>query len=355
MSILTKAAATVAGLAVGASIAEKVNGIISGSTQAFNTLKLGNIGGAGSSGFKPVTKFKLNNFPNDPSKFVKESTQKLIQQPDKFTVFTYPEDIGKYFIKFSFQEYQRLIALEKSKKIPTIVVVLPIPTNLNDNFSVSYNDASLGPITGALMEGAKQGASASGGGVMNQLSGALGGATKSLGSNIAETGYAFAKSKITNETLAANLDKATGIVPNPHLAAIFKDISLREHSFSFRFSPRNSSESKILKNIIKNIKIRMLPGTLSDGSTGPLFTFPDTVDISFGPKDQVPYKFKTCVMTNFSVNYAPNGIPSFFKDGNPTDIELSMSFKETEVFTRNDFKEASEEDKGAPTVFSGVI
>lgn len=357
MAILSKAAATVAGFAAGAAIADKVSNIVSETTQAFNKLKLGNVSGSASlSGLQPVTKFKMNAFPNDPSRFAKESTQKLIEQPNKFTVFTYPQDIGKYFIKFSFKEYQRLIALERVKNIPTIVVVFPIPTSLNDNFSVSYQDAKLGPIAGALMEGAARGAAQAGGGVMSQLGGAVSGAAKTGASNVVEGGYAFARQKITNETLAANLDKATGIVPNPHLAAIFQDVGLREHSFSFRFSPKNSNESKLLKNIIRNIKSRMLPGSLGDSSTGPLFTFPDTVDISFGPKEQIPYKFKECVMTSFNVNYSPNGTPSFFKDGNPTDIEISMSFKETKIFTREDFnKDKDEQISSSQTTFSDVL
>jgi len=141
--------------------------------------------------------------------------------------------------------------------------------------------------------------------------------------------------RLGGEALLANIDKVTGAVPNPHLAAIFQDIGLREHSFNFRFSPKNAKETSILQNLISKIKYRILPGTAGGGTkTGPLFTFPDVVDISFGPKEMLPYFFERCVVTSFAVNYAPNGTPSFFKDGNPTDIELSMSFKEIRVITR---------------------
>ena len=229
------------------------------------------------------------------------------------------------------------------------MLVLPIPTNLVDNFSVSYNDAKLGAVLGAAVEtGAR----------------VLSGEQKLASAETAKTITAAAGvgvrdqiGRIGGEALLANIDKATGVVPNPHLAAIFQDIGLREHSFNFRFSPKNANESITIKNIIRNIKIRILPGTSGgDSQTGPLFTFPDTVDISFGPKEELPYIFQRCVCTSFGVNYAPNGTPSFFKDGSPTDIELSMSFKEIRVFTREDFqKQQDEKATAAQTSFSDVL
>lgn len=352
MSFFSKAAAAVAVYTAGRTIADKVSSIVSETQQAFNKNKFGDVAGSASAaGFKPITKFKLNDMPNDPSQFAKNSTNKLLQNPDKFTVFTFPTDIGKYFIKFSFKSYKRDIALVTVKEDPTLVVVLPIPTSLNDNFSVSYNDAKLGSITGALVEGAIRGAqqaAAGGGGVVKQVAGAAVGAIKEGYDQFIPMGYSAVRQKITNETLGANIDKATGIVPNPHLAAIFQDIGLREHSFTFRFSPKNQNESKILKELIRNIKIRMLPGTNNgDSQTGMIFTFPDIVDISFGPEDEIPYKFQTCVMTSFGANYAPNGTPAFFKDGSPTDIELSMSFKEVRVLTRESFMNQTKDSKTA--------
>jgi hypothetical protein len=97
----------------------------------------------------------------------------------------------------------------------------------------------------------------------------------------------------------------------------------------------------LLKKIIKTIKRRMLPGTglSAEASTGPLFSFPDVVNISFGPKDIEPYKIQKSVLESMTVNYAPNGTPAFFKDGSPTDIEIGLNFKEIRVVTRNDYED----------------
>lgn len=338
MAFFSKAAAVVAGFSAGAALADKISGIVSPTTQAFNKLKFGDVTGAASAaGLKPITKFKPNDFPSTPSKFATDATKSALSQPDKFTVITYPEDIGKYFIKLSFASYKKESALSIAEDNPTLVVVLPIPTNLNDNFSVSYNDAKLGPVLGALtatLENMATPGNVTGASDLIKRGGAA--------------AYAIGREKmgkIGSEALLANIDKAIGAVPNPHLAAIFQDIGLRDHSFSFRFSPKNSKESQILKSMIFNIKKRILPGTAGgDSKTAPLFTFPDIVDISFGPSEDIPYMFERCVVTSFAVNYSPNGTPSFFKDGSPTDVEMNIAFKEIRVITRDNLKKQQQSD-----------
>ena len=338
MAYFSKAAAAVAGFSAGVALADKIGGIVSQTTQAFNKVKFGDVSGAASAaGLKPITKFKPNDFPTNPSKFATDATKSALSQPDKFTVITYPEDIGKYFIKLSFLSYKKAEPLSIAEDNPTLVVVLPIPTNLNDNFSVSYNDAKLGPVMGALVETGR-----------NIIEGKQDLASKETAQTImgaAAVGVRGEVGRLGGETLLANIDKVTGAVPNPHLAAIFQDIGLREHSFSFRFSPKNSKESQILKTLIFNIKKRILPGTAGgDSKTGPLFTFPDVVDITFGPSEDIPYMFERCVVTSFAVNYSPNGTPSFFKDGSPTDIEMNISFKEIRVITRDNLTKQQQSD-----------
>ena len=45
-------------------------------------------------------------------------------------------------------------------------------------------------------------------------------------------------------------------------------------------------------------------------------------------------KIATCVLTNVDVNYTPNGEVQSFGDGAPTQIAMSLSFKETEMMTK---------------------
>ena len=122
-------------------------------------------------------------------------------------------------------------------------------------------------------------------------------------------------------------------------------------------SPKNKQEADLLKKIVKTIKRRMLPGTAgsNEASTGPLFSFPDVVDISFGPDSIEPYLIQRSVLTSMTVNYAPNGTPSFFRDSSPTDIEIGLNFKEIRVVTRNDYTDKPTSGKEVQTpVVEGI-
>ena len=46
----------------------------------------------------------------------------------------------------------------------------------------------------------------------------------------------------------------------------------------------------------------------------------------------------TCVLENVSTNYTPNGVKSF-ADGAPTAIKMDLTFRETEVLTKEKINE----------------
>ena len=45
-------------------------------------------------------------------------------------------------------------------------------------------------------------------------------------------------------------------------------------------------------------------------------------------------KIGTCVLQNCEVNYTPTGVKSF-EDGGPTQTTMSLTFKETELLTKD--------------------
>lgn len=306
------------------SFAEKLGGQgLSGKTSlttAFDELgKLGN-----------YSKFKDNFVP--PTK-VKSLTPEQTKNTPKGN-YTFPSDIGDYFIQFTFVKYDRKIPIGNVVEIPTCIINLPIPQNLSEGFGMGYAEKQLG-ITGFLSD---------------VISGVVKGDTGQLKDPAA---FEAAGAKVRNEmfstqgayyagrtlvglsdSVGAAVDKATGVILNPFQSLIFQGVSLRSHQFSYRFSPNSAKESETLKAIIKELKIRMHPQ-----KDGLLYLFPDVCQISFGtPGD--PYFFKTCALESMSVNYAPSGQPAFFAGTNqPTEVEISMTFKEIEPLTREDFDE----------------
>jgi hypothetical protein len=243
---------------------------------------------------------------------------------------TFPADL-QYYTMFSFKEYKKKDVTAVAKDSSSVVIILPLPANLSETFAVEYATPALGPVIGAAAEGLLAGARNAG--AMGAGESILKGITNIPAA--AEAGaFGMLKKMGGVGEGAANIGSmALGVAPNPHLAVLFTNVGLRNHKFSYKFAPRSAAELGRLKNIIYNLKHKMLPGL----DTSMLFSFPDVVDIKFVTgKAKAPYIIKRCVMESLDVNYSPGGSPAFFKTGDPVMVEISMSFKEMSPFTRDD-------------------
>lgn len=321
------------------SIAQKI-----GLTDIANkiTSGLGSISSAAQSLFKtPSLNIQSSFTPTDFKGALSTTVGKNGQTPEEArkanksfmsTTMVYPADI-KYMTLFSFYKYERVTLDTVPKSIPIATIALPMPSNLAEAFAVDYATPALGPIVGAAADAAIN-AFRPGGGGMSQLK-----ASASQEGVVLEAAGALILNQMKKVTPGGEVasqvaSMATGVVPNPHMAVIFQNIGLREHSFSYKFAPNSKEEMILLKRIVKQFKQSMLPGLTQASET--LFTFPDTCKISFQPDETKPYKIKECVLTAMTVNYAPGGSPAFFKTGDPTMVEISMTFKEMSPFTRKD-------------------
>ena len=143
---------------------------------------------------------------------------------------------------------------------PLVTIVLPMPANLVENFGVEYQTPALGPVVGAAAESLanqlKQG-----GNSVSILKSVAGAAT-----NMEKAGEALGASFLYNkpgagkggETAAVLGSTAFGVAPNPHLAVMFSNIGLREHSFSYKFAPNSKQELALLKQVIKQFKVNKI-------------------------------------------------------------------------------------------------
>lgn len=139
--------------------------------------------------------------------------------------------------------------------------------------------------------------------------------------------------------------KGQGVAINPQVQLLFKAVSLREFQMDFLFSPKNQTESDNVQKIIQNFKYYSAPNltgvqTTSDSNSGFFFTMPATFGINFinptnDTYNKYLHKFKNCVLQNINVDYAPNGF-STFTNGAPTQIRMTLQFKETEIVTKSD-------------------
>jgi hypothetical protein len=138
---------------------------------------------------------------------------------------------------------------------------------------------------------------------------------------------------------------ARGLTPNNHVALLYKGPgSFRDHSFAFKFFPKNKPESDLVRNIISEFKNGMLP--IMGGSTGDatvlnssFFKSPRHHKIKFfNGAGENPYLFDigTSVIKDMSVNYDPQSLVGFHSDGSPVQIDLTLTFQEIELQVSED-------------------
>ncbi|NBP59206.1 hypothetical protein EBU71_22165, partial [bacterium] len=85
---------------------------------------------------------KFSDTFTPPSKLKSVAPESTKNQPPGN--YTFPSDIGDYFIKFTFKSYERKIPLGNRIDLPTCVINLPIPQNLQEQFNMQYADKQLG-------------------------------------------------------------------------------------------------------------------------------------------------------------------------------------------------------------------
>lgn len=240
----------------------------------------------------------------------------------------FPKDIGPYSITFRFTQYFKDSPLAPKKDRPVVSITLPMPADLVDKFSAQYSSKDLGFLGKAALESGMFEMIAKGD-YSEERAYEVGASAGSLFKS--ENVYAGVRTLLGDSTLGNAADRATGTALNPYTALHFQGVNLRKHSFKFKLSPNSRDEAVALQNIIRAFKERMLPE-----KNGLLFLVPDTCVITFNTPN-VPYSFKTCFLENLSINYAPSGVPSFFKGGEfATEVDIMLEFGETEPVTRDD-------------------
>lgn len=200
-------------------------------------------------------------------------------------------------------------------------IALYIPNNLVARYSASWGDEDTAAFAMAGEIGRAYGSSASLEGILNNLSGLA----KDVVSAIA----------IEKAPLGGAVGVATGIAPNPKKEQAFKNIDFRTFTFDYQFAPKSSNEAQNVLNIIRLFKYHMHP-EFKD-STGFLYTYPSEFDIVYykGENENLNiHRHTSCVLVEMTVNYSPNGVFSTFPDGMPTQISLTLTFRELMLLTK---------------------
>jgi hypothetical protein len=119
---------------------------------------------------------------------------------------------------------------------------------------------------------------------------------------------------------------------NPFREVLFESVDYRTFQFSYRFFPKNDSETQKIQKIIKTFKEHMHPELTSDKM---FYVYPSEFDIQYFYKDSPNdylHKFARCALTDMSVEYGGDQFVTF-QDGSPVEISMSLTFQELEQMT----------------------
>lgn len=270
----------------------------------------------------------------------KPMTQPALAPASSGGTFVFPKDFpSQYSLVMKFGPYRRQVALENKLVDHDLFIMLPMPANLGESFGATYNSAALGPFGGELAKGVSGMASDIGAGKdwLKSLTDTVTSGIRRANNDGTLTATLLSQATKGSEALNLGVNMMFGMTPNPNLAVGFQGVPLRTYSFSWKFAPTSADESQTLIDIIFHLKQRMHP--LKEGFA---LRYPDYCNVSVHSNTGTLHdliKFKTSVLVDMKVNYAPSGVPSFFaKTQTPTEMEISLTFHETEVFTRVDFE-----------------
>lgn len=227
------------------------------------------------------------------------------------------------------------------KNVPVVKLYLPPSLQVNDD--MAYNQADLGPGGQAAL-----GAANAAGNILGSLSkGLFEGIENTFnlvkGSLPKEAAQVMA-SRIAQKSPKAGLRAASSIALqttiNPGTRNLFEKPNMRQFTFQFKFIATSPSEAEQIRKIIKHFRTYMYPESINFRNVPIGYKFPPLFKIDFGYRGgnlQVP-SIMYSYLKNTSVTYNA-GTGTFHEDGQPTEVDLTVTFLEYRALTRQDITE----------------
>jgi len=220
-------------------------------------------------------------------------------------------------------------------------IAIYLPPNVSDGITTQYQGVDMG-VLGMLGAGAVNFVKSMARNDFASATDALSGSAKGIAFEAAKRMGAAVIGElagVSGDSVVGLANKAFGQATNPYMEVLYQGTSLRSFTYNFTFQPRNPKETEDAQKIIKMFRFHMLPEL--QGANERFLTLPSTFDIHYmyqfddGSHSENSFytKIATCVLESCDVNYTPGGVKSF-ASGAPTAITMNLTFKETEMLTK---------------------
>jgi hypothetical protein len=273
---------------------------------------------------------------------------------DKFSGerLTFPDDLANldHWVSFTAKQTNGLAAgilsgfgvnIGSNFNVAGGSIFLPLPSNLSTDYNPEYTKKDLGAAVGGVLKpfdramygNNEMGNAAAAGGAMAGISAGIAGGF----ANKAFSGGMAAIGGDGSDAAAAVLKTAGGVAINPNKIVLFTGVDFRDHSFSWKLSPKNRQESDTIRDIIRMMRFYSHPEFVGGGL---FFKYPEYFEIKFNHPEYL-FDLRPSVCTDIKVNYHSQGYAGYVRDSNgggipaPVEIELTLSFREVEIITKN--------------------
>jgi hypothetical protein len=220
---------------------------------------------------------------------------------------------------------------KQSKRMKT-AIALHVPIDLNIKYGMQYEEATVAGAS-ALFAAAENTGKVFVGNPATGVAGAAGAAAS------------FGAGQLVNGAIgeisgASALGKLSGVAGNPKKEQLFKNVDHRSFTFSYMFFPRDEKEAEAIREIIHTFKLHMHP-EYKDAYHF-LYIYPSEFDIYYyqnGKENMNLHRHTSCVLTDMSIMYSPQGVFTSFDNGMPTQINVQLTFRELAVLTKETIKD----------------
>ena len=203
-------------------------------------------------------------------------------------------------------------------------ITLYMPNQIQVSQKANYGEAEIGLLVAG---GIASFNALSSGGLGGIDFGAIGQTLKDEGMNIGAK--ALEGAGATGATAAKAI--ASGETTNNRTEMKFEGIDRRSFQFTFRLLPRSSDEANAIQEIVTLFRYHSMPG-FTDDMLGRTLKAPSTFDIQYYPQEHL-HRIGTSALEAVDVKFGGDR-PQFFKDNHPTETELTLTFKELDIVTK---------------------
>lgn len=126
-----------------------------------------------------------------------------------------------------------------------------------------------------------------------------------------------------------------GVALNPREHVMFNGVTFRQFTLEYKFAPKTQQEALNMMAFIKKMHIDSAPeltGGIYGEDTQGFFTYPSVHAVKIVDRNGATIlDFGNCRCTAIRVNLMPNGVWAAFEDGIPVQVDLSISYIQTEL------------------------